>query len=210
MFRNICLTHLKFSCFVLCPYMRLFGHCFSLYNLITRWVRCIILVILQSITIPLLSLLQGWFIFICDFLITITLNTLITNWFIYIYIGAVDGKYGKWILNSTCNVTCGDGYRRWIRRCDSPSPAHGGRNCSLGESVEKWELCRMKSCVPLPKDSGWQTLLIPICKKLIRRWLWWFGISYQHTNIMFLNLFWYPGGYQNQILILNWARISQN
>ena len=48
--------------------------------------------------------------------------------------------------NTTCNVTSGDGFEMWIRKCDSPSPAYGGYNCSeLGEA-EKWKSCEKNPC----------------------------------------------------------------
>jgi hypothetical protein len=62
----------------------------------------------------------------------------------------VDGSYSNWSLNSTCNVTCGEGFETWTRECNNPEPKYGGRNCShLGEPVE-YTPC---SATPCPGKS---------------------------------------------------------
>ena len=59
----------------------------------------------------------------------------------------VNGGYGRWSLNATCNVTCGAGFETWIRKCNKPEPKYGGRSCSqLGESVE-YRPCSKKPCI---------------------------------------------------------------
>ena len=63
------------------------------------------------------------------------------------FFDAVDGQYGNWSLNSTCNVSCGDGFETWSRKCNNPAPKYGGRNCRhLGEAVEHTP-CTKKPCV---------------------------------------------------------------
>ena len=58
----------------------------------------------------------------------------------------VNGGYGNWSLNATCNVTCGGGFETWVRECIKPGPKYGGRNCShLGKSVE-FRPCFKKPC----------------------------------------------------------------
>lgn len=43
---------------------------------------------------------------------------------------AVDGKWGRWTKWTACSKTCGGyGKRTRFRQCDSPPPAHGGRDC---------------------------------------------------------------------------------
>ncbi|CAB3998513.1 partial [Paramuricea clavata] len=72
----------------------------------------------------------------------------------------VDGNYGIWSLNSTCNVTCGEGFGTWTRECNNPEPKYGGRNCShLGEPVE-YRPCPAKPCPVNGGYSNW-TLSIP-------------------------------------------------
>ncbi|XP_028408139.1 uncharacterized protein LOC114530726 [Dendronephthya gigantea] len=67
----------------------------------------------------------------------------------------VDGKYGKWSLNSTCNVTCGEGFEIWTRKCNNPEPKHGGKNCShLGEPIEN-RRCITKPCPVDGKYGKW-------------------------------------------------------
>ena len=56
------------------------------------------------------------------------------------------GNYGKWMKNTTCNVTCGDGFEMWTRKCESPTPAYGGHNCSKRGEGEKWKSCRKTPC----------------------------------------------------------------
>lgn len=66
----------------------------------------------------------------------------------------VDGKYGGWFLKSTCNVTCGEGFKIWTRECNNPKPKHGGRNCShLGESIKYAGPCKPKAKPCLGKQS---------------------------------------------------------
>ncbi|CAB4031608.1 Hypothetical predicted protein [Paramuricea clavata] len=65
---------------------------------------------------------------------------------------SVDGNYSNWSLNSTCNVSCGEGFETWTRECNNPEPKYGGRNCShLGEPVE-YRPCLAKPC---PVDGGY-------------------------------------------------------
>ncbi|XP_034264327.1 uncharacterized protein LOC117660389 isoform X2 [Pantherophis guttatus] len=43
---------------------------------------------------------------------------------------AVDGAWSLWASWTPCPVSCGLGVVRRSRRCNSPSPEHGGKNCS--------------------------------------------------------------------------------
>ena len=62
------------------------------------------------------------------------------------YFLTVDGGYGNWSLNSTCNATCGQGFETWSRTCNNPEPKYGGRNCShLGKHVAL-KRCSAKPC----------------------------------------------------------------
>ncbi|CAB3998077.1 Hypothetical predicted protein [Paramuricea clavata] len=66
----------------------------------------------------------------------------------------VDGSYGNWSLNSSCSVTCGEGFVTWSRECDNPEPKYGGRNCNhLGEPVE-YKPCTKKPC---PVNGGYSS-----------------------------------------------------
>lgn len=48
---------------------------------------------------------------------------------------SVDGKWGRWTKWSACSKTCGGyGKRTRARQCDSPPPAHGGRDC-IGSNI---------------------------------------------------------------------------
>jgi len=64
----------------------------------------------------------------------------------------VDGAWGQWSAWSTCDKKCGGGLRTAKRKCDSPVPAHGGKECN-GES-EKTQACNVQACNP-PVDGAW-------------------------------------------------------
>ena len=61
-----------------------------------------------------------------------------------IYLSQVDGGYGNWTASSNCSVACGDGYYNVSRKCDSPAPKYGGKNCSGNSTMTK--TCRLKYC----------------------------------------------------------------
>ncbi|XP_066297373.1 uncharacterized protein [Branchiostoma lanceolatum] len=63
----------------------------------------------------------------------------------------VDGSWSEWSSWSTCNVSCGVGYKTRNRSCDNPAPLYGGANCTGTLQDEK-------SCDFLPPcavDGGW-------------------------------------------------------
>uniref|UniRef100_A0A672QG82 Properdin-like n=1 Tax=Sinocyclocheilus grahami TaxID=75366 RepID=A0A672QG82_SINGR len=41
----------------------------------------------------------------------------------------VNGNWGAWTNSTSCSVTCGVGQQTQRRICDSPKPAHGGKQC---------------------------------------------------------------------------------
>ena len=58
---------------------------------------------------------------------------------------AVSGGWGAWAEWSTCSASCGDdGRRTRRRRCDSPSPAHGGQLCR-GDDMHT-DRCHQEPC----------------------------------------------------------------
>jgi len=57
---------------------------------------------------------------------------------------AVNGRWSQWTEWSICNAACNGGRKRRSRFCDSPFPAHGGRNCS-GDGYEEIT-CNADSC----------------------------------------------------------------
>ena len=62
------------------------------------------------------------------------------------FLSIVDGGYGNWSLNSTCNATCGQRFETWFRACNNPEPKYGGRNCShLGKQFALKQ-CSAKPC----------------------------------------------------------------
>ncbi|XP_027060312.1 uncharacterized protein LOC113686839 isoform X1 [Pocillopora damicornis] len=62
----------------------------------------------------------------------------------------IDGHWGRWSDWGSCSKTCNDGIRKRFRRCDNPSPAHGGKNCQGYERGQ--EMCILKRC-HLEKDD---------------------------------------------------------
>ncbi|XP_074636588.1 uncharacterized protein LOC141894732 [Acropora palmata] len=66
----------------------------------------------------------------------------------------VDGGLGEWGAWSECSLTCGIGKQRRMRKCDSPKPQNGGRQCDMKEYVHE-RYCRKRKCGGnLPGYSG--------------------------------------------------------
>lgn len=57
----------------------------------------------------------------------------------------VDGGLGEWGVWSECSLTCGIGKQRRMRKCDSPKPQNGGRQCDMKEYVHE-RYCRKRKC----------------------------------------------------------------
>ena len=52
--------------------------------------------------------------------------------------GPVDGGWGMWKPWSDCSKTCGGGGEaEKTRECDSPAPAHGGKECKGDDTMKK-------------------------------------------------------------------------
>ena len=56
----------------------------------------------------------------------------------------VDGGFSVWTDWDTCTSTCGGGTQARTRDCSSPTPAHGGANCS-GDTSES-QSCNEELC----------------------------------------------------------------
>jgi hypothetical protein len=59
---------------------------------------------------------------------------------------ASHGVWSGWAAWSYCSLTCGRGTRTRSRRCDSPPPENGGRDCQ-GEATQSKE-CQVKVMFP--------------------------------------------------------------
>ena len=57
--------------------------------------------------------------------------------------------------NAKCNVSCGDGFEFWTRKCDTPLPAYGGHNCLELGKAERWDSCRMTPCENRPEGINY-------------------------------------------------------
>jgi hypothetical protein len=58
----------------------------------------------------------------------------------------VDGGYSMWSEFGPCSRTCGGGYQKRKRTCTSPSPDHGGKDCSQFGSTEDVQECATDPC----------------------------------------------------------------
>ncbi|XP_020632434.1 coadhesin-like isoform X5 [Orbicella faveolata] len=107
---------------------------------------------------------------------------------------SVDGKWGRWTKWSACSKTCGGyGKRTRDRQCDSPPPAHGGRDC-IGSNMgmvycNTYIPCQVTCNVPLDfaiivDTSGSISrrnfkLLLRFIRSLVNS----FQVSEDHTHI---------------------------
>ena len=62
----------------------------------------------------------------------------------------IDGGWSQWTDDTECDAECGQGNKKKSRKCNNPSPKHGGKEC-VGESSMD-EACKLKEC---PIDGGW-------------------------------------------------------
>merc|ERR1712098_384206 len=62
----------------------------------------------------------------------------------------VNGGYGQWAHWSSCTKSCGTGGRERERKCDNPTPQHGGKQC-FGNFKEN-EDCNTNPC---PGAGNW-------------------------------------------------------
>ena len=63
----------------------------------------------------------------------------------------MNGKFGRWGTFSTCTKTCGGGTQKRERKCNSPPPSAGGKNC-VGPAVEIKD-CNINGC---PGKYDWK------------------------------------------------------
>ena len=57
---------------------------------------------------------------------------------------AVDGGWSPWLKASNCSVLCGGGVQLFVRKCNNPVPANGGKDCEGPKS--KSESCAYCPC----------------------------------------------------------------
>ena len=63
----------------------------------------------------------------------------------HFFVSVVDGGWSKWTSWNKCPVTCDWGNHTRSRKCDNPSPQHGGRECK-GKPVENRVCYAGKRC----------------------------------------------------------------
>lgn len=67
----------------------------------------------------------------------------------------VHGDYSPWQRLHECSRSCGGGTEHFIRYCDNPRPAHGGKNCSRLGPAEKSQSCNTQKCPGKLLLCGW-------------------------------------------------------
>ncbi|XP_054707087.1 semaphorin-5A-like [Uloborus diversus] len=72
-------------------------------------------------------------------------------------IPAVDGHWSEWSTWEACSAPCGGGVQFRRRRCNSPPPGQGGREC-LGCSQD-FRFCNDQPCPEVRKSSAWTPFL---------------------------------------------------
>ncbi|XP_017285004.1 properdin [Kryptolebias marmoratus] len=82
----------------------------------------------------------------------------------------VNGNWGSWLPYTSCPVTCGVGLQVSVRRCDNPSPEHGGHPCP-GEE-RKTAICSTNVHCPVngvwSEWTQWSKCTYPFGNKDIR------------------------------------------
>ena len=59
-------------------------------------------------------------------------------------VSSANGQWSYWSSWSRCSVTCGEGTRRRVRRCDNPAPSDDGRPCVGADADTK--ACIARDC----------------------------------------------------------------
>ena len=73
----------------------------------------------------------------------------------------VDGGYGKWSTFGDCSKSCGGGTQMRTRKCDSPSPANGGKDC-FGPN-QNFRQCNKQKC---PSEYNYSIPLVFLFLKM--------------------------------------------
>ncbi|XP_059378809.1 properdin-like isoform X3 [Carassius carassius] len=87
----------------------------------------------------------------------------------------VDGNWGSWAGHTPCSVTCGVGQQTQRRICDSPKPAHGGKQCR-GEE-QQTGICIIPVNCPIngtwSEWGEWSNCKSPFVKGVLSEWSEW-------------------------------------
>lgn len=72
-------------------------------------------------------------------------------------VAPVDGHWSEWSTWEECSAPCGGGIQVRRRRCNSPPPQHGGREC-IG-CTQDYKFCNLQTCPEVKKASPWTPYL---------------------------------------------------
>lgn len=75
----------------------------------------------------------------------------------------IDGNYSLWSNFSVCSKSCGNGTMERRRNCSSPTPRHGGKDCSLLGPAKEVRDCNLFPCPVHGNFSSWS--IFSVCSK---------------------------------------------
>ena len=73
----------------------------------------------------------------------------------FLFYKTVNGGYSDWSDYGECSVTCGEGSQQRDRKCNNPSPKHGGLDC-VGENTQS------RSCKEVPCPGNFKLMSFSI------------------------------------------------
>ncbi|XP_055944138.1 semaphorin-5B-like [Argiope bruennichi] len=72
-------------------------------------------------------------------------------------VSPIDGHWSEWSTWEECSAPCGGGIQVRRRRCNSPPPQHGGKEC-IGCNQD-YKFCNLQSCPEVKKSTPWTPYL---------------------------------------------------
>ena len=87
----------------------------------------------------------------------------------HFHFSTVDGGFSQWTAFGSCSISCGIGFKYRTRLCNTPAPAHGGKDCE-GDLREAMS-CNGDHCkgrfFDFPNDSSCIANAITFYKNLL-------------------------------------------
>ena len=72
----------------------------------------------------------------------------------------VHGNFSSWSIFTVCSKSCGNGTKTRTRNCSSPTPEHGGKNCSLIGPLREVRSCNVFPCPIHGNYSFWSNFSV--------------------------------------------------